>query len=360
MMSVMQSLLSADDSAAHAPPVAFVPDLASAHEGLLAADYLALNIRDLFGDFEADDSRPDTQPLNPHDSRPVTTSVLLNTWNHARYIEDCIESLLVQTVLPTEIIVYDDGSEDDTVSRLRQYSSRITLIEGKALSLPSHLRQANAVQTAFGRSTGQLVFLLDGDDRFKRNKIECYVAAYAERRDAALIQAPMDKIDAHGRILGSNVEPRKHVIEHLNEIYRQQDVDFYYPTSALAFSRSYLENVLPLDFSDGCALWIDTRLSIVAPYYGRVLTLPETLTEWRRHSESDSIRARSRNLQIRQTLMRTTVFNCFCRRQGLRTISAWRNTRFYRQLLRFSLPELAYDIYYNFLKPRGRRPVRMS
>jgi glycosyltransferase involved in cell wall biosynthesis len=331
-----------------------------ADESSLEFDFLALNIRDLFSDFDADDARPDDHAIDQGDSRPITTSVLLNTFNHGKFIEDCIESLLVQTVLPTEIIVYDDGSQDDTVARLRQYSSRITLMEGKPLPVPSHLRQANAVQAAFSRSSGNLIFLLDGDDRFKRQKIEHYVAAYAEHRDASLIQAPMDKIDAHGRMLGSNVEPRKHVVEHLSEIYRQQDVDFYYPTSALAFSRSYLESVIPLDFSDGCPLWIDTRLSIIAPYFGRVLTLSETLTEWRRHSESDSLRTRSRNLQIRQTLMRTQVFNSFCRRQGLRTISAWRNTRFYKQLLRFSLPELAYDLFYNYVKPRGRRPVRMG
>jgi glycosyltransferase involved in cell wall biosynthesis len=329
-----------------------------APELLRAADYLALNIRNFFGKDSADESRPDTQSTDNHDSRPITTSVLLNTFNHGQFIEDCVESLLVQTVLPTEIIVYDDGSEDDTVARLRQYASRITLIQGKAVALPSHLRQANAVQSAFARSSGRLVFLLDGDDRFKREKIEHYVAAYSENRDASLIQAPMDKIDVHGRILGSNAEPRKHVIEHLSEIYRQQDVDFYYPTSALAFARTYLESVLPLDFSDGCPLWMDTRLSIIAPYFGRVVTLPNALTEWRRHSASDSIRARSRNLQIRQTLMRTQVFNSFCRRQGLRTISAWRNTRFYKQLLRFSLPELAYALFYNITKPRDRRPIR--
>ena len=193
--------------------------------------------------------------------------MLVNTWNHERFIEECIESLLVQSVVPDEIIVYDDGSTDGTLARLRQYASRITLIEGKALPLPTYRRQAHAVQTAFARSSGALVFLLDGDDRFKRDKIEHYVEAYREG-EVSLVQAPMDKIDAHGRILGTNVEPRKHVREHLSEIYRQQDVDFYYPTSSLAFSRTYLESVLPLDFSDGCPLWIDTRLSIVAPYYG--------------------------------------------------------------------------------------------
>jgi glycosyltransferase involved in cell wall biosynthesis len=325
--------------------------------GSLIANFLALNLGDFFERGDARDERPEAQPLPPVDSLPIKTSVLLNTHNHGHFIEDCIESVLVQTVLPDEIIVYDDGSEDDTVARLKRYSRRITLIEGRALSLPSYLRQANAVQTAFSRSSGQLIFLLDGDDRFKRDKIERYLAAFRASPDASLIQAPMDKIDAHGRMLGSNLEPRKHVVEHLAEIYRQQDVDFYYPTSALAFSRSYLESVIPIDFSDGCALWTDTRLSIIAPYYGRVLTLPETLTEWRRHSDSDSIRARARNLQIQQTLMRTQVFNSFCKRYGLRTISPWRNTRFYKQLLRFSLPELAYDLFYHYVRPRASRPI---
>lgn len=286
------------------------------------------------------------------DPSRVPTTVLVNTANHARFIEDCIDSLLVQTVVPDEIVVYDDQSRDDTVQRLRRYGSRIRLIEGNAAAQASHLRQAHAIHTAFSQCRGRLVFLLDGDDRFKRDKIERYLAVFAANPDAALIQAPMDKIDQHGRHLGCNLERRKHVVEHLKEIYRRQDVDFFYPTSALAFSRSYLESVLPLDFSDGWPLWTDTRLSVIAPYFGRVITLSEALTEWRRHHGSDSLRVRNRELQIRQTLMRTRVFNRFCRRYGLRTISPWRNRRFYLQLLRYGLPEAAFELFYQHLRPR--------
>lgn len=325
-----------------------------------SAAFLAFNIGFLNGGKQSDALQPYADPSRSSSARSVNTSVLINTLNHGAFIEDCIESLLVQTVLPGEIIVYDDGSSDDTVAKLRRYASRITLIEGRPLSLPAYLRQANAIQTAFSHSSGQLVFLLDGDDRFRRDKIAQYVDAYSADRDAALIQAPMDKIDEHGRVLGNNYETRKHVSGHLAEIYRQQDVDFYYPTSSLAFARAYLDSVLPLDFSDGCALWMDTRLSITAPYYGRIITIPHVLTEWRRHVGCDSIRSRSRNLQIQQTLMRTAVFNCFCRRHGLRTISAWRNTRFYRQLLRFSLPELAYHLFHHHVRSRPSRPAEMG
>ena len=291
----------------------------------------------------------DPQPRNAFtgdDSGAVTTSVLVNTCNHGPYIEECIDSLLVQKVLPDEIIVYDDCSSDDTVARLRGYGSRIRLIEGRQKQRAARIGQACAVHTAFRHSTGRLIFLLDGDDRFKRDKIERYLSVYRANLDAVLIQAPMDKIDQFGRKIGNNAEPRKHVVEHLKEIYRRQDVDLFYPTSALAFSRTYLDCVLPLDFSDEMDLWLDTRLSIVAPYFGRVITLPQACTEWRRHVASDSIRNRTRDLQIRQTLMRTRVFNAFCRRYGLRTISPWRNPRFYLQLLRYSLPEIAYRLYY--------------
>src|SRR5690606_17558937 len=148
--------------------------------------------------------RSETEPLEPG-SAAVRTSVLVNTYNHGRFIEDCIESLLVQTVLPDEIIVYDDASRDDTVTRLRRYGSRIILIEGDDHpDRPSYLRQAHAVQTAFARSSGRLVFLLDGDDRFKRDKVKRYLEIFRSNADAALIQAPMDKIDEHGRIIGHN------------------------------------------------------------------------------------------------------------------------------------------------------------
>jgi glycosyltransferase involved in cell wall biosynthesis len=299
---------------------------------------------------------PAAQPEPIETGDPAArTSVLVNTWNQAAYIEDCIDSLLVQTVLPDEIIVYDDGSSDDTVRRLRRYGARLTLIEGVRTGQPNHVAQAAAINAAFRRCTGRLIFLLDGDDRFKRDKIETYLAIYRANPDCALIQSPMDKIDQHGRVIGSNVEPRKHVVDHLRHIYRQQDVDLFYPTSALAFSRALLQAVLPLDFSDGFALWADTRLSIIAPHFGRVITLPQAYTEWRRHFRSDSIQIRCRKHQLRQTLMRTQVFNRFCRTHGLPTISAWRNWRFYLQLLRFTLPDRAYRVFYERVRPRLNR-----
>jgi Glycosyltransferases involved in cell wall biogenesis len=327
------------------------------HSGLARAEFLALDVRDFYGRSGPGAPHTEASPARTDSGAAVTSTVLVNTFNHERFIEECIDSLLVQTVLPNEIIVHDDGSTDNTVALLRRYGSRIKLIETPAAREPAYVRQVRAIERSFANSSGRLVFLLDGDDRFKRDKVEQYVSTFVANPDVALIQSPMTKIDEHGRVLGTNLEPRKHVVEHLKAIYRHQDVDFYYPSSSLAFSRSYLECALPLDLSDGHPLWADTRLSIVAPYFGRVITLPDVLTDWRRHVGSDSVRARSRRLQLQQTLMRTRVFNHFCRRHGLRTISPWRNARFYLQLLRFSLPDTAYALIHRRVYPRAAYPV---
>lgn len=290
----------------------------------------------------------------------IRTSVLINTHNHAAYVAEAVQSVLEQSVPADEVIVYDDASTDGTVARLRAFGDRIRLIAGARTGRPGHLAQARAVETAFAASTGDLVFLLDGDDRFKPGKIARYRAAFAAHPDASLVHAPMDKIDPQGRRVGTTFEPRKHVAQHLVEIYRQHDVDFYYPTSALAFSRRYLAQMLPVDFSDGQPLWLDTRLSITAPYFGPVITLPDACTDWRRHPASDSIRVRTRQLQLRQTLMRARIFNRFCRDRRLRPIQLWRNRRFYWQLLRYGTPDSLYTFYYDRVRPALSRRAASS
>ena len=281
----------------------------------------------------------------------IEHSVLIHTHNHAPFVTECVDSVLGQTRVPDEIIVYDAGSNDGTVALLRQYGDRIRLIAGERDRRPAHLVEAHAVRTSFAASHGELLFLLDGDDRFKPEKIERYAAAYENHPDASVVQAPLERLDHRGRSLGVMVEPRYHVTNHLREIYRRHDLNFFYPTSALAFSRNYLERVLPLQLLDVVPLWADARLCIPAAYFGRIVTLPDPWTDWRIHTPADSRRMSSGVLQVQQSLRRAKVFNDFCRHHKLRTISPWRNHRLYLQILRCALPASVHDFFTRRIRP---------
>ena len=284
-----------------------------------------------------------------------TSSVLINNYNNGPYLKECVESALVQTQPADEVIVYDDGSTDDSVAILRSFKQRITLIEGPRTDRPSRAAQAHAMYEAYQQSHGEILYLMDGDDRFHPEKIAAYSRAFAANKNVALVQAPLCEIDATGRHLGTNLNPLKHKDDYLAATYQLNDTDFYYPTSALAFTRSFLEKALPLDYSDGIALAIDTRLGMIAPLYGPVVTLDTAFSDWRRHSNSHSLQPGRYKVQMLATLNRTKVFNRYCRAHSFRPIRLWRNHRFYLQVLRAVAPNLFYHVYHHYV--RSTAPV---
>jgi glycosyltransferase involved in cell wall biosynthesis len=52
-------------------------------------------------------------------------------YNAEKYIKECIESALNQTYKDMEIIAIDDGSKDNSLKILQQYSGRIRIISKK-------------------------------------------------------------------------------------------------------------------------------------------------------------------------------------------------------------------------------------
>ena len=271
----------------------------------------------------------------------MTTSILINNYNNGRYIGACVASALAQTVPADEVIVYDDGSTDESLPILRRFGDHIRLIEGRHdAQRTSRESQANAVHRAFEQSTGEWLFLLDGDDAFAPNKVERVLAAVAGRAGISLVQSPMQLIDADGRPIGRYRDQRFHQPDLRVAMYAQSDVDFFYPTSAMVVHRDALARVLPLDMSVCPALACDTRIGMLMPLLGEVVVVDEPLACWRRHAGSYiSAMGRSRWFQAQQTYRRVHTFNAYAPRYAARPISLWRNRRLRRQLAGALLPE---------------------
>jgi len=269
----------------------------------------------------------------------MRVGVLINNYNNGRWLRECVDSVLGQSRPADEVIVYDDGSTDSSLEILRGYGDRIQVIAGThAPGCTAIAAQCAAVAAAFAASTAEHLYLLDGDDKFLSGKIEAYEKAWGEQPGAMLVQAPMALVDEVGTALNDNYEKNKHRTDYRRATYAQQDTDFYYPTSALAFHRTYLARELPLDCTILQNAPVDLRISLGAAFFGPVLTLEECHSWWRQRAGSIS-RAQGQRDPLTATRMRNRVFNDFARRHGFRPVRLVLNPRYYKQIARRVMPD---------------------
>ncbi len=105
-------------------------------------------------------------------------SVVIPTYNRARYVTKAIESVFAQTCTDYEIIVVDDGSTDDTQEVLQAYAGRVQILR-QANGGPSAARNAG-IRAARGR----WVAFLDSDDEWLPEKLAAQMADVADHPEA--------------------------------------------------------------------------------------------------------------------------------------------------------------------------------
>jgi glycosyltransferase involved in cell wall biosynthesis len=268
-------------------------------------------------------------------------SVLINNYNNGPWIRACVDSVLAQTLPPDEIILYDDGSTDDSLAILEPHRDRIRLIEGvHDDQLPGVQSQALAIYRALLASSGDHVYLLDGDDCFLPDHLERYNALWQTDPDFVMIHGSMEMIDSQGTPSHSLYRSDRDRLDYRKAIYRYNETDYFYPTSSLAFRRDFLTRELPLDFSDGMVVAIDARLSFAAVCSGRIGFVSENTAQYRHRSDSMSMEVGLRQkTRIEENRLRAHAFNSIARARKHPPIWLWLNINYLLQLARQLLPE---------------------
>jgi glycosyltransferase involved in cell wall biosynthesis len=106
-------------------------------------------------------------------------SVIIPTYNSATLVTKAVQSVLAQSVQPTEIIVVDDGSTDDTRQRLSTYGVRYLHQQNQGVAAARNL--------GLRQATGELIAFLDADDVWHPRKLELQIAAIAANPDLVLL-----------------------------------------------------------------------------------------------------------------------------------------------------------------------------
>lgn len=225
-------------------------------------------------------------------SPQASISVIVPTFDSARFIGEALDSILAQTLQPEQIIVVDDGSTDNTAEVVARYKDRrIQYIR------QPHAGVASARNTGLDAARGEYIAFLDADDRWRPIYVEMMHAYLSEdpaaasvfgnfvrfqhstgkllgeqfhlypeiKRPALLKDAPY----AHGRI------PREKAF---SALVACADIPAY--TQVMMFRRSMIQNVR---FEPSLWLGQDINFALKAFLAGGVIFTDALLAEVRRH-----------------------------------------------------------------------------
>lgn len=127
---------------------------------------------------------PEDRKTDIHMCEPERVSVIVPVFNVEEYLEEALDSLLMQTYRNLEILVVDDGSTDGSGKICDEYAKkdkRIQVIHQENQGL------SGARNTALDLMTGELVMFLDPDDAYHPDIVKKLVEARKkEQSDIAL------------------------------------------------------------------------------------------------------------------------------------------------------------------------------
>jgi glycosyltransferase involved in cell wall biosynthesis len=206
-------------------------------------------------------------------------SVIVNTYNYGRFVEEAIDSALGQD-FPSEqmeILVVDDGSTDDTAERVKKYGERVRYL------YKENGDQCSAIPFGVERAKGELVAFLDGDDVWLPHKLARVAQEFARSPRAVMLYHRYIYWNSRDN---STWEPG-YFAEVSGDVLadRRKLIAFTgAPTSSLIFRRDAFEPLTRIPA--GRAFSYDTFLLSAAVFLGPVACIPEVLTKNRIHGNN--------------------------------------------------------------------------
>lgn len=130
-------------------------------------------------------------------------SVLVPCHNYGRYVDECVTSVLSQSIVGSErieIIVLDDGSTDDSWDEIESIARRTGI---EALRSERNVGHVATLDRLIGLAAGTYVVVLDADDRaVDRDALRSQVDALLANPDAGIACGDYLLVDESGRRIG--------------------------------------------------------------------------------------------------------------------------------------------------------------
>ena len=206
----------------------------------------------------------------------MKVSVALASYNGARFIEEQLRSLAAQTLLPDELIVTDDGSEDQTVDIVLDFA-RTAPFDVKIFRNPKQLGYGHNFGNALARCKGEIIFLCDQDDFWFPQKIKTIID---------LSRAMPDKQLFMNNSIITDIFLQPTVFTKLDQAVASGHLrDSFAQGCCMAIRRQLLEVCQPMPIR---VLLHDVWISHISEAFSAKHVIDEPLQYYRRHDKNAS------------------------------------------------------------------------
>jgi glycosyltransferase involved in cell wall biosynthesis len=127
-------------------------------------------------------------------------SVVIASYQHERFIKECLESALSQSHTDFEVVLTDDGSKDGTIAELRKFRDPRLSME----FFPENRGACTALNHSIRRARGEYIAVLNSDDAFLPEKLARQVAYLDEHPEIGAVFGHPVMVDEGGREVGGN------------------------------------------------------------------------------------------------------------------------------------------------------------
>ncbi len=221
---------------------------------------------------------------NAKAASPPRISVAMCTFNGARYLKEQLESIALQSQPPSELVVCDDRSNDDTLSILNRFEASAPFAV-RVIQNSRRLGSTRNFDQAIGMAQSDFIALCDQDDRWAPTKLKRLSDALTADPFLGGAFSDANLIDGDGRPTGTRLFTRHKFTA------RKQRRFISCPTATLLkhdvvtgatlmFRASIRRHCSPIP-----ATWVhDGWLAWMIALHSRLTLIPEPLTDYRIHS----------------------------------------------------------------------------
>lgn len=142
--------------------------------------------------------RPPTYPPIPAASVGAPAiSIIMPVFNHARFVKDALQSMLDQTFTDFELLIINDGSEDDLLRIIEYFTDpRLSYMSQQHRGLPA------ALNRGLQRVRGHFITWTSADNMMLPNCLERLYGALVDRPEHGAVYADYAFIDENGKKTG--------------------------------------------------------------------------------------------------------------------------------------------------------------